>query len=346
MQTEKLFEIGFIVVFVTVAATVLCGCVFWILWFSKRARFNLCGDRSSDLITRLDQPVPRWSPFDFLVMFAVLFFTAAFLYALANSRAIDSNAATQQAATERQSSPEATEESVNLESSETDQERLDRSPDGDSEASEDRTPIALETQIQIQVVANLTALVAMLLFVRGVYGLTLRDLTLIPQSGDVRRGLVATIWILAPVLLINLVVANLVQYEHAVTDLLAEQADGATFVFLFFSAAVVTPIAEEFQFRLLLQGGLQRLADERNAPGEITLWNPSSAWPIMVTSIVFALMHLGQGAAPIPLFFLSVGLGYVYQRTGRLIPVIVVHMLLNGATVLMEFCKINANLTP
>ena len=71
-------------------------------------------------------------------------------------------------------------------------------------------------------------------------------------------------------------------------------------------------------------------------------WNPTKRWPILVSSLVFALLHLGQGGAPIPLFFLAVGLGFLYQRTGRLTPCIVVHMLLNGTMLLLEFSKIGA----
>jgi membrane protease YdiL (CAAX protease family) len=41
-------------------------------------------------------------------------------------------------------------------------------------------------------------------------------------------------------------------------------------------------------------------------------------------------MHLGQGAAPIPLFFFSLGVGYLYRQTGRLWPCIIVHFLLNA----------------
>ena len=67
--------------------------------------------------------------------------------------------------------------------------------------------------------------------------------------------------------------------------------------------------------------------------------------PILVSSFVFSIMHYGQGAAPIPLFFLAMGLGLVYQRTGRIWIVIVVHMILNGTTICMEFCRLNAGLT-
>ena len=63
-------------------------------------------------------------------------------------------------------------------------------------------------------------------------------------------------------------------------------------------------------------------------------WEPVSYWPLIAASLIFALMHLGQGAAPIPLFLLSVGLGYLYRQTGSLIPCIVLHMILNSITLL------------
>lgn len=55
-------------------------------------------------------------------------------------------------------------------------------------------------------------------------------------------------------------------------------------------------------------------------------------WPIIATSAIFAALHLGQGPAPVPLFFLSLGLGYLAQRTRRLWPCVLVHMLLNGTS--------------
>lgn len=59
------------------------------------------------------------------------------------------------------------------------------------------------------------------------------------------------------------------------------------------------------------------------------------AIPIVTSALVFALLHMGQGPAPIPLFFLALGLGYLYQRTHRLWPVVVLHFLLNTSSLAM-----------
>ena len=58
-------------------------------------------------------------------------------------------------------------------------------------------------------------------------------------------------------------------------------------------------------------------------------WTTQSPWPIFVTSAIFAGLHIGQGAAPIPLFVLSVVLGYLYRKTESILPCIILHMLLN-----------------
>lgn len=55
----------------------------------------------------------------------------------------------------------------------------------------------------------------------------------------------------------------------------------------------------------------------------------SAYWPIFASALCFALVHLGQGLAPIPLFILAVGLGYLFRQTGSLIACITVHFLLN-----------------
>jgi membrane protease YdiL (CAAX protease family) len=59
------------------------------------------------------------------------------------------------------------------------------------------------------------------------------------------------------------------------------------------------------------------------------------AIPIVTSALIFALLHLGHGPAPIPLFFLALGLGYLYQRTHRLWAPLVVHFLLNTSSLAM-----------
>ncbi|QDV82550.1 CPBP family intramembrane glutamic endopeptidase [Planctomycetes bacterium TBK1r] len=329
MQRVNLFEIGFLAISLTVLTLLIAGSVLWIQWWRGRGKRNLCGDVSPDLITRLPQPRPRWTVFDFLLMFGIMILVGA---------SLQQSLSTPQQETDQ--TPPAAAVVEQADDAPPDDAAADDAP---AEAPSDRAA-KLRSQVRIHFIANLAAFVLTLIFLRLTQGATLAHLSLVPNRDDIRRGLFATVWILAPVLLLNLLVSNLVQYEHTVTNLLAEESGTQTFLALLVSAACLTPIVEEFQFRLLLQGGLQQIADPPPDSDAMSFWKPSTAWPIYVTSLLFAAMHWGQGAAPIPLFFLSVGLGFLYQRTGRLVPAIVVHMLLNAATLCMEFCRVNAGL--
>ncbi len=59
-------------------------------------------------------------------------------------------------------------------------------------------------------------------------------------------------------------------------------------------------------------------------------WTSNAILPILITSALFGLAHSGQGPAPIPLFVFGIVLGYLFRRTGSIVPCIALHMLLNA----------------
>jgi membrane protease YdiL (CAAX protease family) len=185
---------------------------------------------------------------------------------------------------------------------------------------------------------------------------------------DVRIGVVAWLAALAPVygaqfLLISLFgpVAG-----HPLIKIIEEHPNPIFYVLAFTAAVVVAPICEELLFRLLLQGWLEKWEDRRlgwrgemtndesrmtndqcvasndssfdirpssfsEEPPQIGLANLPYGWlPIVLSSLLFALAHVGYGPDPIPLFLLALILGYVYQRTHRIVPCMVTHALFNG----------------
>lgn len=174
-----------------------------------------------------------------------------------------------------------------------------------------------------------------------------------PRMNDLRLGLIAGLALLPPVVLLAGWLSNLVEYEHVVFDAIQKEPSFLVFAAMFLGTGIIAPIQEEFLFRGLLQGGAERLQRLREArltsgpsedslpiaavgtPAEpeiiaganVSAW---SWWPVFLSSGVFAVMHLGQGLAPIALFVMSLGLGYLYRQTGRLWPCIVVHALLNA----------------
>jgi len=64
---------------------------------------------------------------------------------------------------------------------------------------------------------------------------------------------------------------------------------------------------------------------------------PRGALPIAGSSFLFAAMHAGYGPDPIPLFVLATVLGYLYQRTHRIVPCITVHALFNAFSMTIYF---------
>ncbi len=169
----------------------------------------------------------------------------------------------------------------------------------------------------------------------------------LPVKKDIVLGLKASLLILPPVLLISLVVNEIVQYEHPALDLLEGTSNAPQLTLLVFIIAIWAPLFEEIVFRGLLQGGAQRAALQIVNRQAITLGADATQespvvaadevkhwpwWPVMMSSTVFALLHAEQGGAWIPLFFMALGLGYLYRQTGRLGPGMIVHFVLNMLT--------------
>ena len=97
----------------------------------------------------------------------------------------------------------------------------------------------------------------------------LRDLGL-PQSrrqiwADVRSGAVACLAALLPILLLNYVLTLVFRPEqiHPLIDQLQQDGSPAMLLVGIVSAVLAAPLFEEFVFRVLLQGWLERVEDKR-----------------------------------------------------------------------------------
>lgn len=227
---------------------------------------------------------------------------------------------------------------------------------------------------------------------------------------DIRLGLAAFAALSVPIYVLQAALSQLIQEEHPIIALLKEHQQPWLLALCAFSAMIVAPLAEEFFFRVLLQGWLESLpartarvpegvradageprefeadrfsADEPGAShaarprdGENPYVAPDSLaatpyesreeldsgsavhpaagntlggirWDyasIVISSLFFSLLHLGHGADPIPLFFLALVLGYLYQRTGRLLPSVVVHFCLNTCSLIALWFSLAAGM--
>ena len=99
-------------------------------------------------------------------------------------------------------------------------------------------------------------------------------------------------------------------------------------------AVVGAPLLEETMYRGMLQEGLKHIFAAR--------------WPaIFVTSVIFTALHLGavEPHALAALFVLSLGFGWLYEKTGSIIAPMVMHGAFNVANILLTLLLVNLNAT-
>lgn len=257
-----------------------------------------------------------------------------------------------------------------------------------------------ELKLAAGATANLIALVFAAAWLVGRRGAALSDFGLARDLvvHDVAVGVVGFVAVSLPVYALQFLLSHFSSRQHPIIETLGQQPDDWLFLLSGLSAVAVAPVAEEFFFRVLLQGWLESLGEApqphagmrieadpeatglawpseppagekapdaaglpartAESPARSAVFDdafrspatddttasrplktrPNPPWDtaaIFLTSLVFALLHVGQGWAPVPLFFLSLALGWLYQRTHRLLPSLVVHVCLNGCSLLM-----------
>jgi membrane protease YdiL (CAAX protease family) len=109
---------------------------------------------------------------------------------------------------------------------------------------------------------------------------------------------------------------------HDTLQQLAESPADGWLVLMAGIVVLAVPVLEEVMYRGILQRTLVEVARGRWAA-------------IFLTSAMFTLMHLGttRGHALPALFVLSLGFGWIYEKTGRLSACIVMHVLFNAVNV-------------
>lgn len=163
---------------------------------------------------------------------------------------------------------------------------------------------------------------------------------------DATLGVLAALAALAPVYLVLMVLVRAFgeRSQNPLLEELLEDPSGAMFLAAAVAAVLAAPVFEEIVYRLLIQGWLEKILVGRDvveaSEERATRWTP-----IVISSVLFAAAHFGfeYGYSPIPLLLLALVLGYIYQRTHRILPCIVAHMTFNGTSLLLMWLQIEAS---
>jgi membrane protease YdiL (CAAX protease family) len=197
-------------------------------------------------------------------------------------------------------------------------------------------------------------------------------------AADVGLGVFACVASMLPIYAVQLALTYLLvpKNEHPLVDKLQQTHTPAMMLVGVLMVVVTAPLFEEFSFRLLLQGWLEKWEDERIGysgtmrdpvheiePAEsieideqdaedvvllalpqepvplprsgVLLELPHGWLPILISATLFGLAHWGHGVSPVPLVLFGIVLGYLYQRTHRLVPSITAHALFNSYSMVM-----------
>jgi membrane protease YdiL (CAAX protease family) len=172
---------------------------------------------------------------------------------------------------------------------------------------------------------------AIMLFITGLRpgGLKRLGLTIAGLPRGIATGLVAAIavvpWTMLCVVAVFAVwplIAHEMPQNHPMLVELHNATDPHVRWLIAATALIVAPMAEEIIFRGSLQQGLCLITRR--------------PWlAVALTSLIFGFLHPYLWMV-VPLFLLSMCLGYIYQRTGNLWATITIHAVFNGVSVFAQ----------
>jgi membrane protease YdiL (CAAX protease family) len=212
-----------------------------------------------------------------------------------------------------------------------------------------QTEIPAADQLGLMAVINALLVVIVPWIIEKRSGLTLSDLGLVHRrilvDDTVSGGLLCLV--LLPLVYAVFTGAQLIwpAHEHSVQRAVREQFSTEMAALVVLSAVILAPIAEELFFRGVLLGWLQTRMTEAAGHAVGPMWLLGIWLPNVLVSILFAAIHWTEWPAPLALFVLSLGLGWLVQRSGRLGGAIAAHMLFNGLSTVLLFLS-TPNATP
>ena len=207
---------------------------------------------------------------------------------------------------------------------------------GEDEAAADLGPMTyavriLASQLLIQGLIALYLVMRASRVRRGVYRLGILPRRFGRELRMTFLGLLAAVPLAMGANMLTVTIGNLLgipapQIGHDVLAWLTSPQPWPALVMVVLSAVVIAPILEEMTYRGLLQTALLHMLGE------------DRRWPaILITAACFALVHSRVAAwqAMPGLFVLGVVFGYLYEKSGSLLPPILVHLCFNALNIIM-----------
>lgn len=213
----------------------------------------------------------------------------------------------------------------------------------------DKQPLRPSDLLVVMTCTNALALVAVPLLLFLMSGARPRDF--LPESWslagrDVFMGLRAFLLATPVVYLAFWAASQIWKVEnHPIFESLRDGLDGPLVFSAVMSGVVLAPAFEELAMRGVLLGWLVRVAsqprdswisEEEFEPEVLSKPKPPRPNPVLAwignisVSLVFAALHSPQWPAPVPLFFLSLVLGWLYLRSGSVVAPWALHTAFNG----------------
>ncbi len=204
---------------------------------------------------------------------------------------------------------------------------------GDGDITPTAVPPAMFAAISISRLLWLLLAIGYLMFFYGTYA---DDLGIDGRNfaGDLRLGFLGFLAAVLPVYGSQLLMTQVIGYKslHPIVQLAQDQRTAGVMLLITFTAVVVAPLVEEFFLRILIQGWFEKKLIQQREWRGIEPSEPAGWLPIVISAAIFGLLHAWPDCVSI--FLLGLFLGYVYQRTHRLLPSLVMHGCVNGVAVL------------
>jgi len=207
---------------------------------------------------------------------------------------------------------------------------------------EDIESATLQQSLTMVTIVDLLTFVWALVVLKA-RGATWADMGIWPtrMRRDLLLGLIGFAVILVPVYVLQRMLVQWFADPHPAAKMFLSAEDPLAILHVVLVVSVVAPLVEEMLFRVVLQGWLETALGSMTMPmvdesGQIIepAYTPAPS-AMVISAFIFAAMHIRpQSADPIPLFIVALVLGYLYQRTHRIWPSLVMHVTLNSTSLL------------